>query len=67
VPDVTGLDEGAARSTLEGDGFRVAVVDEPTDDSSQDGVVVDQSPSGSTDARDGSTVTITVARFSSGP
>jgi beta-lactam-binding protein with PASTA domain len=67
VPDVTGLDEGAARSSLEGDGFHVSVVDQPTDDSSQDGVVVDQSPTGSTDARKGSTVTLTVARVSSGP
>ena len=67
VPDVSGLDEGAARSALEGDGFQVEVVDQPTADSSQDGVVVDQAPSGSTDAREGSTVTITVARFGSGP
>jgi beta-lactam-binding protein with PASTA domain len=63
VPDVTGLDEGEARVALQGDGFQVAVVDQPTDDSTQDGVVVDQSPSGSTEAREGSTVTITVARF----
>ena len=67
VPDVTGLDEGDARAALRGDGFDVEVVDQPTDDSSQDGVVIDQSPRGSTDAREGSTVTITVARFSSGP
>ena len=67
VPDVTGLDERDARAALRRDGFDVEVVDQPTDDSSQDGVVVDQSPTGSTDAREGSTVTITVARFSSGP
>jgi hypothetical protein len=67
VPDVTGLDEGAARAALRGDGFQVEVVDQATDDSSQDGVVIDQSPTGSTDAREGSTVTVTVARFSSGP
>jgi beta-lactam-binding protein with PASTA domain len=63
VPDVTGLDEGDARAALQGDGFQVAVVDQPTDDASQDGVVVDQSPTASADAREGSTVTITVARF----
>ena len=67
VTDVTGLDEVDARAMLENDGFQVVVVDRPTDDSTQDGVVVDQSPSGSTDARQGSTVTITVARISSGP
>jgi PASTA domain len=62
VPDVTGLDEGDARAALQGDGFQVAVVDQPTDDASEDGVVVDQSPTASTNAREGSTVTITVAR-----
>lgn len=67
VPDVVGLAEAEARAALEDAGFQVAVVDQPTADSSQDGVVVDQAPSGSTDAREGSTVTITVARFGSGP
>jgi beta-lactam-binding protein with PASTA domain len=67
VPDVVGLGDVEARAALEDAGFQVAVVDRPTDDSTQDGVVVDQSPSGSTDAREGSTVTLTVARFGSGP
>lgn len=67
VPDVVSLAEVEARTALEEAGFQVAVVDRSADDSTQDGVVVDQSPSGSTDAREGSTVTITVARFGSGP
>jgi serine/threonine-protein kinase len=67
VPDVVGLAEVEARTALEDAGFQVAVVDRSTGDSTQDGVVVDQSPSGSTDAGEGPTVTITVARFGSGP
>ncbi len=63
VPDVTGLDQADARAKLDATGFEVSVVEEPTDDSSQDGVVLDQSPAGGTDARQGAVVTITVAVF----
>jgi serine/threonine-protein kinase len=61
---VTGLDADSARVKLENAGFDVAVVDQPTSDPDQDGVVVDQDPLGGTEADNGSTVTITVARLS---
>lgn len=64
VPDVVGEDESTARSDLAGAGFTVRSVDTPTTDSSQDGVVVDESPSGGTSARRGSTVTISIGRYS---
>jgi beta-lactam-binding protein with PASTA domain len=64
VPDVTGLDEASARSRLEDAEFDVFVVDQPTSDPTQNGVVVDQDPAGGTNAANGSTVTITVGRLS---
>jgi serine/threonine-protein kinase len=63
VPDVTGLDESAARDELERAGFEVRVVDETTADPAQDGLVVRQSPDGRSSADDGATVTIVVARL----
>jgi serine/threonine-protein kinase len=62
VPDVTGLDAATARAQLADAGFDVTVVDQPTSDPDQDGVVVEQSPEGGSSATKGSTVTITVAR-----
>jgi beta-lactam-binding protein with PASTA domain len=59
VPDVKGLDEASARARL-GD---VAIDDQPTSDPSKDGVVVDQTPTSTSSAPKGSTVTITVARL----
>jgi serine/threonine-protein kinase len=63
VPDVTGLDEPAARAELEGAGFEVRVTDESTTDPAQDGIVLRQSPTGGSRADDGAIVTIVVARF----
>lgn len=63
VPDVTGLDEASARLELENAGFDVRVTDQSTDDPTQDGLVVGQSPRGGATARDGAVVTITVARM----
>lgn len=63
VPDVTGLDEDAARLRLENAGFEVSVVDQPTSDPSQDGVVLDQRPAGGGEAANSSVVTLTVARL----
>lgn len=63
VPDVTGLDEASATLELEREGFQVRVVDEPTTDPDQDGVVVRQTPHGGSSASEGVTVTITVARI----
>jgi eukaryotic-like serine/threonine-protein kinase len=62
VPDVTGLDEGSARSELEGAGFEVRVVDQETTDPTEDGVVLTQEPAGGT-AASGSVVTLTVGRL----
>jgi beta-lactam-binding protein with PASTA domain len=39
------------------------VTDQSTDDPTQDGLVVGQSPRGGSTARDGAVVTITVARM----
>jgi serine/threonine-protein kinase len=63
VPDVTGLDEESARLELEAAGFQVRVTDEPTTDPAQDGVVVRQSPTGGSGAKDGAVVTLVVARY----
>jgi beta-lactam-binding protein with PASTA domain len=64
VPDVVGLDESSASRDLEAAGFAVRVVDQPTTDPAQDGVVVAQRPSAGSTSREGSEVTITVARLS---
>ena len=64
VPDVTGEDEATARSELEAAGFRVSVVDEPTTDENEDGIVVDEDPVAGTRVPAGSLVTIYVGRFS---
>jgi serine/threonine-protein kinase len=63
VPDVTGQDENAATSALQGAGFQVQSYDQPTSDPSQDGIVVDEQPAGGTNAPAGSVVTIYVGRF----
>jgi beta-lactam-binding protein with PASTA domain len=64
VPDVTGEDEATAQSDLEAAGFRVSVVDEPTTDENEDGIVVDEDPAAGTRVPAGSLVTIYVGRFS---
>jgi beta-lactam-binding protein with PASTA domain len=64
VPDVTGEDEATARSDLEAAGFQVSVVDEPTTDENEDGIVIDEDPAAGTRVPSGSLVTIYVGRFS---
>jgi beta-lactam-binding protein with PASTA domain len=64
VPDVTGEDEATAAADLRAAGFRVEVVDQPTTDENEDGVVLDQDPTAGTRAPSGSLVTIYVGRFS---
>jgi beta-lactam-binding protein with PASTA domain/tRNA A-37 threonylcarbamoyl transferase component Bud32 len=64
VPNVEGLDEETARQELEDAGFSVSVSDDPTDDPSQDGIVVAQDPPGGDRAQEGDTVVIFVGRFS---
>jgi beta-lactam-binding protein with PASTA domain len=63
IPDVTSQDEDSARQTLERSGFTVDVQDEVVTDPSQDGIVLTQDPPGGTEAKPGSTVTITVGRL----
>jgi eukaryotic-like serine/threonine-protein kinase len=63
VPDVTGLDEDSAREQLETAGFQVEATDEPTSDPTQDGLVLRQSPAGTTALPKGGVVSIVVARL----
>ena len=65
VPDVVGEDQATATSDLEAAGFTVTAVDSQTSDPGQDGLVVDQDPSGGSTAS-GSDVTIYVGRYSGG-
>lgn len=64
IPDTDGQDEATAQATLEGAGFTVRVVDQPTTSAEQDGIVVRQAPAGGGSARTGSTATIFVGRLS---
>lgn len=59
VPDVTGLDQSAAKKRLADAGFEVDT--EQQDSSEPEGTVVEQSPVAGTEADDGSTVTIVVS------
>jgi eukaryotic-like serine/threonine-protein kinase len=63
VPDVTGLDQQTARTTLTASQFKVTVLTEDFDDPALDGVVVSQTPPGSSQAEPGSVVTITVGNY----
>jgi len=68
VPDVTSQDEGSARSSLEGAGFVVQVQRQDVTDPGLEGIVLSQRPTGNTQAKQGSTVTIVVGRLvSPGP
>ena len=66
VPDVVGEDESTAANDLEAAGFSVQTVDTPTTDPGEDGVVLDQSPTGGSKASASSSVTIDVGRYSDG-
>jgi eukaryotic-like serine/threonine-protein kinase len=63
VPDVTAQDEDSATSTLEQSGFTVQVQRQDVQDPGLEGIVLSQSPTGGTRAKEGSTVTITVGRL----
>jgi serine/threonine-protein kinase len=62
VPNVIGMNEESATSALENRGLDVQVQEQSTLDDTRDGEVVDQSPKGSTSAKSGDTVVITVLR-----
>jgi beta-lactam-binding protein with PASTA domain len=64
VPNVIGQDQAAAASALRSAGFRVVVLNRPTTNQSQDGLVVDEQPRAGSDIPGGSQVTIFVGRFS---
>jgi serine/threonine-protein kinase len=64
VPDVTSQDEQSARDTLTSAGFKVQVKSQAVTDPGLDGIVLDQSPTGGTQSKKGTMVTITVGRIS---
>jgi serine/threonine-protein kinase len=63
VPDVTAQEEGSAQSTLEQAGFVAQVQRQDVNDPGLDGIVLSQSPTGGSKAKQGSAVTITVGRL----
>ena len=66
VPDETGRKRADAVSDLEARGFQVTVTEDSTiSDPSQDGRVIDQTPSGGTKVDPGSTVNLTVGKKTS--
>jgi eukaryotic-like serine/threonine-protein kinase len=65
VTDVTGEEQDAAVNRLSKDGFQIKIVEQPVDSQEGDGVVIAQDPAGGK-AKRGSTVTLTVGRFSGG-
>ena len=64
VPDVTGMEAPDARAALEEAGFRPRGVARDTTEPSEEGIVLEQDPSATTEAARGSTVTIYVGRLS---
>jgi eukaryotic-like serine/threonine-protein kinase len=63
VPDVTSQDETSARDTITSAGFKVKVQHQDVTDPGLEGIVLDETPGGGEQAPQGSTVTITVGRF----
>ena len=63
VPSVEGQSEQSAISTLQSRGLSVDVIGQETDQSSEDGRVLEQAPAAGTRVRAGDTVTITVGEF----
>jgi serine/threonine-protein kinase len=66
VPDVTSLDAGSAQQTLSDAGFRPRITYRDVVDPSQEGIVLEQSPGGGTEAKPGSNVTIAIGRYTGG-
>jgi eukaryotic-like serine/threonine-protein kinase len=63
VPNIVGQDQATAAETLRGAGFKVAVLNRPTSDQSNDGLVVEQQPRAGATIPGGLQVTIFVGRF----
>jgi serine/threonine-protein kinase len=66
VPNVKGDTQSVAQSTLKAAGFSVAVIDQPVNDPSQDGLVLSQDPGPNANANPGEVVTITVGQLTNG-
>ena len=64
VPSVLGQDQATAADNLRSAGFRVAVLNRPTRNQSQNGLVIDEQPRAGSSIPRGSQVTIFVGRFS---
>jgi beta-lactam-binding protein with PASTA domain/predicted Ser/Thr protein kinase len=64
VPDVRNQDPQTARELLRASGFKVNTVEQPVNDPSEAGIVLDQRPGGGTNAPSGSIVTIFVGKYS---
>ena len=63
VPFVVGLSRQDALNQLRADGLKGSVRERDVDDESQDGVVLEQRPSGDTGVDSGSTITLVVGRY----
>jgi eukaryotic-like serine/threonine-protein kinase len=63
IPDVIGEQSDAAEAALDDAGFEVRVRRQDTDSEEDDGVVIDQNPSGGEERPEGTRVTIVVGRF----
>ncbi len=63
IPDVVGQTESAARGRMSAAGLNVDVITQETDEQSQDGRVLDQSPDGGVRTQTGTTVTLVIGRF----
>jgi serine/threonine-protein kinase len=63
VPDVTAQNQADATSILQGAGFTVAVIYDPVNDPSQDGIVLSQDPAGGSDATTSEVITIHVGQL----
>ena len=63
VPNVVGQSEDSARSSLASRGLSVDVVEQDTEDRSEDGRVLQQAPTPGSRARSGDQVTIVVGVF----
>jgi beta-lactam-binding protein with PASTA domain len=63
VPNVEGADVNSATSTLESAGFKVRTIQQDTQDPASEGIVITQDPASGTQAKPGTTVTLTVGHF----
>jgi eukaryotic-like serine/threonine-protein kinase len=66
IPNVVGEQQDQARSTLSAAGFAVSAQSQAVGDPSQNGLVLNENPPGGTAAAPGTSVTITVGKFSPG-